>query len=1137
MRIPQQTARNGFALVVTLSLMILLTVIAVGLLTLSSVSLRSSNQGNAMSVARANARLAMMLALGDLQKSVGPDQSISASAKLLDAVAPLWTGVWNSSLWDTKTLADREYSGQKDQRFRGWLVSHPDPAAVAVKDTWKDAAKLNSVTLIGDLAIPIVRAPLVPIPTGNLPGAYSWMVVDENQKARIDGRRKNDDTTLGSQWSHVGDSGRSAAEAITSLKEFPVNDPVVDRLISNDTLRLLGPTLKTHLGGGVTTYSKSLMTNVVQGGLRKDLSLLSELTALPTNMANARIYTSDIGAASNPRWSYLHDWLRSWRKISMVGGIPTAVLSKVPAAPATNSPEAEPNLLPEVAKIQIHFAVVAVKGWLGNNWSVTDTAEKKTFMTDTFLVLRFTPIITLHNPYTVPVTVTRMTVIFEDLPVGFQTLVNGRPFNANLTPFNYLNAAANDKGAAKQSFKAIIGDTGSKGTGPQTLAPGEVAIFSPNLDPDKGLDQQFADINKNDKNMADEISCRRGWDGGGAGFYFWHLSPTGGYQASPDNRRIYNGYQTRTIPLKPDDKVEIRYGIIPPAGVPAGTISIKVNYQTSAGANQTVRTHQLTYDTVDKLETAMGIKPGKVFSTPRAYNVGSEMTESASTPLKNFTNVINLGVLSFRTRNAAFDPTGDYGSRFPTRPWLSGKALTSNSKTNVSSADYSSAPYEAAFHQLNGSGNDSGLPGSIERDSKGRGFHITGHQAADGSSFGTTFDFPVAPPQSMADLAHANLASSGIAPRVTYPVGSGDAPPEIAPARFRGSNTSGIILDHSFLANQALWDDWYLSALTARDEGIFQSGKSRGLKEIVGEFTQGKPGFSERFSFYSPAGVPPSGVVDQLTAADGYLKSAAALRLEGGFNVNSVSEDAWSALLGSLNKVEAPLLDSLTAALASTQLPFASSRFHLSNAEALATGNLGEDSLTARRQRQQGARRLTEDQIHRLAVEIVKEIRKRGPFLSLAEFVNRRLGPPSDETQRGTLQQAINNSNINSAAEVDGVPLSGGTVINPPALIGSSAYGSPAFVMQQDVLRTLGPAIHVRGDTFVIRAYGRADNKNGSLLAQTWCEAVVERVPDFLDPADAAATPLLSLTANVNKTFGRRLVVVCFRYLQSPEDT
>lgn len=41
---------RGFALVVTLSLMILLTIIAVGLLTLSSISLRASSQGNSTAV-------------------------------------------------------------------------------------------------------------------------------------------------------------------------------------------------------------------------------------------------------------------------------------------------------------------------------------------------------------------------------------------------------------------------------------------------------------------------------------------------------------------------------------------------------------------------------------------------------------------------------------------------------------------------------------------------------------------------------------------------------------------------------------------------------------------------------------------------------------------------------------------------------------------------------------------------------------------------------------------------------------------------------------------------------------------------------------------------------------------------------
>lgn len=81
------SSKSGFALVVTLSLMILLTIITVVLLTLSSISLMASSQGSSASIARTNARLATMLALGDLQKFMGPDQSVSATASAVVANA------------------------------------------------------------------------------------------------------------------------------------------------------------------------------------------------------------------------------------------------------------------------------------------------------------------------------------------------------------------------------------------------------------------------------------------------------------------------------------------------------------------------------------------------------------------------------------------------------------------------------------------------------------------------------------------------------------------------------------------------------------------------------------------------------------------------------------------------------------------------------------------------------------------------------------------------------------------------------------------------------------------------------------------------------------------------------------------
>ena len=84
----RHTKERGFALIVTLSLMILLTVIAVGLLSLSSITLRGTTVSSARQTAQANARMALMLAIAQLQKSAGQDQRITGPAKLASTQYP-----------------------------------------------------------------------------------------------------------------------------------------------------------------------------------------------------------------------------------------------------------------------------------------------------------------------------------------------------------------------------------------------------------------------------------------------------------------------------------------------------------------------------------------------------------------------------------------------------------------------------------------------------------------------------------------------------------------------------------------------------------------------------------------------------------------------------------------------------------------------------------------------------------------------------------------------------------------------------------------------------------------------------------------------------------------------------------------
>ncbi|MEI7955591.1 MAG: hypothetical protein WCJ66_10525, partial [Verrucomicrobiota bacterium] len=124
---------RGFALVTVLACLILLTILVVGLLSLSTIALRSSGQTTYVVRAQANARMALMLALGNLQRQVGPDTRATAAASILGAegiAQPHWTGVWSTRNPDGTSLLTRDdkTGGLRDSRSS----SHPNPEKLAL---------------------------------------------------------------------------------------------------------------------------------------------------------------------------------------------------------------------------------------------------------------------------------------------------------------------------------------------------------------------------------------------------------------------------------------------------------------------------------------------------------------------------------------------------------------------------------------------------------------------------------------------------------------------------------------------------------------------------------------------------------------------------------------------------------------------------------------------------------------------------------------------------------------------------------------------------------------------------------------------------------------------------------------------
>ena len=302
-------SRRGFALVVTLSLMILLTIIAVGLLGLSAVSLRGSTQVMAQAEARANARLALMLAVGELQKQLGPDRRISARAEILDddtasakvddVANPHYLGVWDS--WDT-WLTDRKNSlsiqdtykrGRDPSLFRSWLVSHPEAGKyeTALSATpAADAVVLCGAGSAGPDPANHVKASRVQVRSGTrVTGNYAWWVDDESQKARLDLKPRGAAGTVGEAQVFASHTGRAGIEKMEGMADFDTTPASLDKMVTTGQAGISAAAASRHFHD-LTAYSMGLLTDVRSGGFKSDLNLAFESENVPAQMDEAKLF-------------------------------------------------------------------------------------------------------------------------------------------------------------------------------------------------------------------------------------------------------------------------------------------------------------------------------------------------------------------------------------------------------------------------------------------------------------------------------------------------------------------------------------------------------------------------------------------------------------------------------------------------------------------------------------------------------------------------------------------------------------------------------------------------------------------------------------------------------------------------------
>ena len=366
------------------------------------------------------------------------------------------------------------------------------------------------------------------------------------------------------------------------------------------------------------------------------------------------------------------------------------------------------------------------------------------------------------------------------------------------------------------------------------------------------------------------------------------------------------------------------------------------------------------------------------------------------------------------------------------------------------------------------------------------------------------------------------------------------------------SRIFGDFFDHGLLINDAMWDRWFCSSVSDMPD---QRGKKE-AREVLEKFLKGEEQLP--VSRYKRVSTPYNNdaLVERIMANDGWKYIAQYLMIDGGFNVNSISEEAWAAVLQGLAKRKLVTgkggkLGFVEEGKTEGQVLF--SRFMLSTTDKSIDGLGGYSSMQGASEFRDSnmttawgeVRMLEPEGIKQLAQKIVEQVRKRGPFLSMSDFVNRRL-EAGENGLKGALQAAIDATDINrdfddsNELKISNVP-SGDLYKNPDAAKGSMHTAAPGYLIQSDVLASLGNILTVRDDTFTVRAYGCVRNPNKAVLAQAWCEAVVQRTMNYVDPTnkpeDSDYTPEGKKNgqglSDTNKVMGRQFRIVSFKWLDN----
>ncbi|WP_435893965.1 hypothetical protein [Oceaniferula spumae] len=1137
------------------------------MLSLSVITSREATRDSAREEAKANARMALMLALGELQKSVGPDQRITASASILDPDKspqteeystfpnPYWTGVWRSD----DVMEPSDYEARKTDLFENWLVSLRDPAEALNFD--KASTKLvddNVVTMLGKGTTGEesddsrdVEAEIISLAGRD---GIAWWVADESVKARLNlpafPEANAKTPVLQAQLQSAPVSGSRMAESLEWLNSATTVDAEredVQRLV---TLRTLSSHPENADGKPAsfhdfTTTAMSVPVDVRDGGMKWDLSRLFGNDELPTAYkSSARMQIGNISLptekplyeAGNPQgafpsWQRLADYHRLSQFVEWEDKLPFIAYQNGGGNSNWNklrSMHCQPPL-PVLVRMQLFFSLAESNGRIG-------------------LVIE--PVCTFWNPYNVEIRIpynSGVMRLYSWWP-SVQITVN-RGSKGSRTP------DLTGYGTAVFQYSAAAGPNAHMGfdIGGMTMKPGETVVYSDTNNAPRLWNNRFAQYGVS-------IEGRPGW------------SETGGLLG-------YNAYGTS-------------YGD-PVSGAETMTVTAVFNANPTQYGGHFSQGKHLLFHRLIMHEAGPGVDK---FADPdtyrgiQAFGIHDVNTSEYRKTLHTNGIITRNGIRGAALLGGKKEPLfvidmaarteqkGDTRAVPTTDPevlpylhtsWSHGSIIGNDT---LDESEKQTSYWQASVYKV-ADWDDQAV--EIEPNSD-RGFFGSGNTAETGVNFVTMKEIPTREPLSLAayrnfDILYnpyinklgygkrSDASDYSADPATSFIIGGGHAHPLVGRSEVVRSNAikSKVdgrrydYFDHAYLANWTLFDRYFHSGLPPLWTDVYQeksaSERNTELREIV-EGDSREHVANPRF-VWKKGGAEKAVelIVDPET---GHERVAERLTFAG-FNVNSTSVEAWRTFLGAMQAVEVPRTsgDALAPGMAENY-PDETAAFPrqqlandlLDDAVLMTAVGAKKKSLLWN-----GFRALNDEEIETLAESIVEQVKIRGPFFSMADFVNRRISTSASDSQATTgaskafnlaatsaLQSAIDASELNEKEFSIKEDKGNGAFANDDAASGLRAAGAPSFLMQGDLLQALGPAMTVRGDTFTIRAYGESKDARGNVLARVWCEAVVQRGHEYVSSDNEVHQSGEDLT-EMNKLFGRKLSIVSFRWLGTNE--